>query len=74
MSNIEEREVTFIQYKMEDIPGRFLLVRCVNDYATHWMNHEGVWVALPEDDSDIAQLFAGFAENAFMLPAYEASE
>jgi hypothetical protein len=72
MSNIDpDRNVAFLQYTLEELPGRFLLVRTVNEYATHWLDHEGVWQALPEEDEDIAQLFAGFAENAFMLPSWE---
>ena len=58
----EKPEVTFIMMIADDNPDRFLLMRQVGDYGTHYLGPDGGWVAWPEDDSDLAQMFENLAD------------
>lgn len=55
------KTINFVLMITEENPEQFLLIRNVNDYATHWLGADGMWVAWPEDDDDLAQMFEDFA-------------
>lgn len=58
----EKPEVKFVLMTQEEHPERFLLVRNVGEWSTHYMDPEGQWVALPEEDDDLAQMFENLSD------------
>ena len=70
---MNDREVT-ITIVTSSSPDRFLVVRNVNDYVTHWMNAEGQWEIMPEDDEHLEQLFTDFKDNPALLVKIDQTE
>jgi hypothetical protein len=54
----------------DENPEQFLLIRNVGDYATHWLGADGMWVAWPEEEDDLAQMFEDFATPG-VLPKFD---
>ena len=70
---MNDREVS-ITILVSDDPERFLVVRNVNDYTTHWMDGNGMWQIMPEDDEHLEQLFIDMKENPEILVRIDRTE
>lgn len=44
--------VEFALFSIPDAPNNFLLLRVVDDNATHYMDAKGMWTVLPDLDGD----------------------
>ncbi len=64
------QKFTFIQYRLTEWPTKFLMVRCVDDMATHYMNPKGMWIAWPDDDELIETIMSGLVATGD-LPEWE---
>lgn len=49
------------------VDDRILVFRSINDYATHWMDSRGVWVAMP-DAEQFEPLMNALTDDPEMLP------
>lgn len=66
----DKKNVSFVVMFTEESPDRFLLIRNVNDYSTHYLGPDGMWIAFPEADDDLAQMFENLKDPA-NLPRLE---
>lgn len=57
--------LTMIVHPTED--DRVLVFRSIGEYATHWMDNRGVWVALPDAD-EFEPLMNMLTDQHEMLP------
>lgn len=71
MAENTTKNVTFVMMLMDEHPDRFLLVRNVNEYSTHYLGADGMWVAWPEDDDDLAETFEFLKDNPTHLPQFD---
>lgn len=56
-----------------DTLNRILVVRSVDGYATHWMDHYGAWQALPETVEGMQELMVRLDESPELLPQIDMS-
>ena len=47
---------------------RILVVRSVDGFPTHWMDHYGVWNALPDTMEGMQELMQELDDNPELLP------
>ena len=66
----ETPAINFMFMTLEEHPGKFLLVRQVGEYATHYMDPTGVWVAWPEDDLELQETFE-YLKSTGALPEFD---
>lgn len=57
--------LTFVVHPTVD--DRVLVFRSIGEYATHWMDSRGVWVALPDADQ-FEKLMASLTDDHELLP------
>ena len=69
-TDTDKPNVNFMFMTLEEHPGKFLLVRQVGEYATHYMDPTGVWVAWPEDDNDLQETFE-YLKVSGALPEFD---
>ena len=51
-----------------DSLNRILVIRSVDGFPTHWMNHYGAWMALPDTTQGMVDLIQALDENPELLP------
>lgn len=51
-----------------DSLNRILVIRSVDGFPTHWMNHYGAWMALPDTTQGMGDLIQALYENPELLP------
>ena len=66
----EKPTVNFMLMTIEEHPNKFLMVRQVGEYATHYMDPTGVWVAWPEDDLELQETFE-YLKVSGALPEFD---
>lgn len=51
-----------------DTLDRILVIRSVDGFPTHWMNHYGAWMALPDTMDGMQDLMVQLDEDPTLLP------
>lgn len=51
-----------------DTLDRILVIRAIDGYPTHWMDHYGVWIGLPDTMEGMQELMKALDDQPELLP------
>jgi hypothetical protein len=66
-------DVEFLMFTVEEYPDKFMLIRVVENLATHYLDPFGVWVAWPDNDEQSEHIFTRLVKNG-TLPKFAPTE
>jgi hypothetical protein len=68
MSDPEIPQTCTLLLAPHDTLDRILVIRSVDGFPTHWMNHYGAWMALPDTMEGMQDLMVQLDEDPTLLP------